>query len=61
VRPRLRTRDEDFRQAIKAGMIILHVNTEICLHGAAALRMSLQKQPQDRPYENIAGGGPVNE
>jgi hypothetical protein len=41
-------RDEDFRQAAKAGMIVVEFNTGICLHGAAALRMSLQTHPQDR-------------
>jgi fructose/tagatose bisphosphate aldolase len=54
-------RDEDFQQAIKAGMIIAYVNTETRLHGAAALRMSLQTRPQDRALRNIAGGGPANE
>jgi hypothetical protein len=41
-------RDEDFRQAIKAGIVIVDVNTEVCLHEAAASRMSLQTHPQDR-------------
>ena len=50
-----------FRQAIKAGMIVVQVNTEICLHGATALRMSLQTHPQNRAPMKFAGGGPANE
>jgi fructose-bisphosphate aldolase class II len=44
-------RDKDFRQAIKAGMIIVHVNTEMCPHGAAASRMRCKRIRKIAPYE----------
>ena len=45
-------RDEDFQQAFKAGMIIVHVNTEMCLHGAAAaLRMRCKRIREIAPYK----------
>jgi fructose/tagatose bisphosphate aldolase len=54
-------RDEDFQRAIKAGMIMVHVNTEMCLHGAAALRMRCKRICKIAPYEILPGGGPANE
>jgi fructose-bisphosphate aldolase, class II len=40
------TRDEDFQQAIKAGMTIVHVNTELRLPGAEALRTYCKLIPE---------------
>ena len=50
-------RDEDFQQAIKAGMIIVHVSTEMCLHGAAALRMRCKRIRKIAPYEILLAAG----
>jgi hypothetical protein len=41
-------RDEDFQQAIKAGMIIVHVNSENVSSWGCRLENALQTHPQDR-------------
>jgi fructose-bisphosphate aldolase class II len=46
------TRDEDFQQAIKAGMTIVHVNTELRLAWRRGLENSLQAHPGEiAPYK----------
>jgi fructose-bisphosphate aldolase, class II len=46
------TRDEDFQQAIKAGMNIVHVNTELRLAWRRGLEQSLQARPDEvAPYK----------
>jgi fructose-bisphosphate aldolase, class II len=46
------TRDEDFQQAIKAGMTIVHVNTELRLAWRRGLEHSLQAHPEEiAPYK----------
>jgi fructose-bisphosphate aldolase class II len=46
------TRDQDFQQAIKAGMVIVHVNTELRLAWRRSLANSLQAHPRDvAPYK----------
>jgi fructose-bisphosphate aldolase class II len=46
------TRDEDFQQAIKAGMNIVHVNTELRLAWRRGLEQALQAQPDEvAPYK----------
>jgi fructose-bisphosphate aldolase, class II len=46
------TRDEDFQQAIKAGMNIVHVNTELRLAWRRGLEQSLQDHPGEvAPYK----------
>jgi fructose-bisphosphate aldolase class II len=46
------TRDEDFQQAIRSGMTIVHVNTELRLAWRRALENALQAQPEEiAPYK----------
>jgi len=46
------TRDQDFQQAIKAGMTIVHVNTELRLAWRRSLENALQAHPRDvAPYK----------
>jgi fructose-bisphosphate aldolase class II len=46
------TRDEDFQQAIRAGMTIVHVNTELRLAWRRALENMLQAHPGEiAPYK----------
>jgi len=46
------TRDEDFQQAIKAGMTIVHVNTELRLAWRRGLESALQAHPSEiAPYK----------
>jgi fructose-bisphosphate aldolase class II len=46
------TRDQDFQQAIKAGMTIVHVNTELRLAWRQSLDKSLQSHPDEiAPYK----------
>jgi fructose/tagatose bisphosphate aldolase len=46
------TRDEDFQQAIKAGMTIVHVNTELRLAWRRGLEKVLQANPGEvAPYK----------
>src|SRR5215471_18312611 len=46
------TRDEDFQQAIKAGMTIVHVNTELRLAWRRGLQDALQAHPGEvAPYK----------
>ncbi len=46
------TRDEDFQQAIKAGMTIVHVNTELRLAWHRGLENALQAHPSEiAPYK----------
>jgi fructose-bisphosphate aldolase, class II len=46
------TRDEDFRQAIKAGMTIVHVNTELRLAWRRGLENALRAHPEEiAPYK----------
>lgn len=46
------TRDEDFQQAIKAGMNIIHINTELRLAWLRGLQQSLQAHPGEvAPYK----------
>ncbi|HUN59735.1 MAG TPA: class II fructose-bisphosphate aldolase [Candidatus Binataceae bacterium] len=46
------TRDEDFQQAIKAGMNIVHINTELRLAWRHGLQQSLQAHPDEvAPYK----------
>ena len=43
--------DEDFKQAIKAGIAIVHINTEIRLAFASAVKKSFQDNPDEiAPY-----------
>ena len=45
------TNDEDFRQAIKAGITIIHINTEIRLAWRRGIETALAKQPSEiTPY-----------
>jgi len=57
------TRDEHFQQAIKAGMIIVHVNTELCLAWRRCLENALQTRPSEiAPYKILpAVGQPMSE
>lgn len=44
--------DEDFEEAIKAGMAIVHVNTELRATYTKALKLSLQENPEETtPYK----------
>jgi fructose-bisphosphate aldolase class II len=46
------TNDEDFRQAIKAGITIIHINTEIRLAWRRGIETALAKQPSEiTPYK----------
>jgi fructose-bisphosphate aldolase, class II len=46
------THDQDFQQAIKAGMTIVHVNTELRLAWRQSLDKSLQAHPEEvAPYK----------
>jgi fructose-bisphosphate aldolase, class II len=46
------THDEDFQQAIKAGMTIVHVNTELPLAWRRGLENVLQAHPEEiAPYK----------
>lgn len=46
------TRDEDFQQAIKAGMTIVHVNTELRLAWRRGLERALHGHPDEiAPYK----------
>lgn len=46
------TRDQDFQQAIKAGMTIVHVNTELRLAWRQSLDKALQSHPDEiAPYK----------
>jgi fructose-bisphosphate aldolase class II len=46
------THDEDFQQAIRAGMTIIHVNTELRLAWRRGLEQALQAQPGEiAPYK----------
>jgi fructose-bisphosphate aldolase class II len=46
------THDEDFQQAIRAGMTIVHVNTELRLAWRRGLEQALQAQPGEiAPYK----------
>jgi fructose-bisphosphate aldolase class II len=46
------TRDADFQQAIKAGMTIVHVNTELRLAWRRGLENALQAHPDEiAPYK----------
>jgi len=45
------TNDEDFKRAIKAGMTIVHINTELRVAGRKVLEASLSKNPDEvAPY-----------
>jgi fructose/tagatose bisphosphate aldolase len=46
------TNDEDFRQAIKAGITIIHINTEIRLAWRRGIETALAKNPSEiTPYK----------
>jgi fructose-bisphosphate aldolase, class II len=46
------TNDEDFREAIKAGMNIVHINTEVRVAWRRGVEQSLAKQPEEVvPYK----------
>ena len=46
------THDQDFQQAIKAGMTIIHVNTELRLAWRRGLESALQAHPSEvAPYK----------
>jgi fructose-bisphosphate aldolase class II len=46
------TNDEDFRQAIKAGITIIHINTEIRLAWRRGIETALAKKPSEiTPYK----------
>ena len=46
------TRDQDFQQAIKAGMTIVHVNTELRVAWRHGLESALQNHPSEvAPYK----------
>jgi fructose-bisphosphate aldolase, class II len=50
------TNDEDFQQAIKAGMTIVHVNTELRLAWRRGLESALAKAPDEvTPYKILPG------
>jgi fructose-bisphosphate aldolase, class II len=50
------TDDEDFRKAIKAGMTIVHINTEIRLAWRRGLEAALVKDPDEiAPYKILPG------
>jgi fructose-bisphosphate aldolase class II len=48
------TNDEDFKKAIKAGMIIVHVNTEIRLAWRRAIAAALASDETVVPYKLLA-------
>lgn len=51
------TADEDFREAIKAGMRMVHINTEIRLAYRKGIEESLTKDLKEvAPYRFLAGG-----
>jgi ketose-bisphosphate aldolase len=50
------TNDEDFRRAIKAGVTIVHINTEIRLAWRRGIEAALASQPQEiAPYKILPG------
>jgi fructose-bisphosphate aldolase, class II len=50
------THDEDFRRAIKAGMTIIHVNTEIRLAWRRGIEAALANEPDEvAPYKLLPG------
>ena len=50
------THDDDFRQAIKAGMTIVHINTELRLAWRRGLEAALAKEPDEiAPYKILPG------
>jgi len=50
------TNDEDFRRAIKAGMTIVHINTELRLAWRRGLEAALAKEPDEvAPYKILPG------
>jgi len=52
------TRDEDFQQAIKAGMTIVHVNTELRLAWRRGLESALKAHPDEvAPYKLLPAVG----
>jgi fructose-bisphosphate aldolase class II len=50
------TNDGDFRKAIRAGMVIVHVNTEIRLAWRRGVEAGLKKDPGEvAPYKILPG------
>jgi ketose-bisphosphate aldolase len=50
------TNDDDFRKAIRAGMVIVHVNTEIRLAWRRGVEAGLKKDPGEvAPYKILPG------
>ena len=50
------TSDEDFKKAIKAGISIIHINTELRLAYKKAIQLSLQENPDEiAPYKIMKG------
>jgi len=48
--------DEDFREAIKAGISVIHINTEIRIAYREALQKYLEENPNEiAPYKILAG------
>ena len=48
--------DDDFKKAIKAGISVIHINTEIRVAFRDALKISLQNNPDEvAPYKIMAG------
>jgi fructose-bisphosphate aldolase class II len=51
------TNDDDFQRAIKAGMTIVHVNTELRLAWRRGLEAELKSHPEEvAPYKILPGG-----
>ena len=51
------TDDEDFRRAIKAGMTIVHVNTELRIAWRRGIEAALKKSPHEvAPYKILPSG-----
>jgi fructose-bisphosphate aldolase, class II len=50
------TNDEDFKQAIKSGMTIVHINTELRLAWRRGLEAALAREPDEvAPYKLLPG------
>jgi fructose-bisphosphate aldolase class II len=48
--------NEDFKEAIKAGISVIHINTEIRVQYRKGLELSLQADPEEMtPYKYLRG------
>ena len=50
------TSDKDFKKAIKAGVSVIHINTELRFAYRSAVQISLQENPDEiAPYKIMKG------